>query len=195
MAKPNIISKEDLIQFAMKCIVDHGMEKFTLRSVAERAGVTQGTVYYHFRTKEQLLLDIVKEICSSSWDEISQTNENVIKQAIESAKSRCGADSFYHKMFFTLMVSGINNEKIRAQLGELIEKENMALSENLQRVWAKSPVIGISLDEWGVLVNAIIDGIAMQALMVKDFPVERIYEGLEQLFLTISKLKHKEVNE
>ncbi|AZV40920.1 hypothetical protein BAOM_0213 [Peribacillus asahii] len=28
----------------------------------------QGTIYYHFRTKEQLLLDIVKHIHNESWE-------------------------------------------------------------------------------------------------------------------------------
>lgn len=54
MAKPNIISKEALIQSAKACIVENGLEKLTLQSVAKQANVTQGTVYYHFRTKENL---------------------------------------------------------------------------------------------------------------------------------------------
>lgn len=95
MAKPNVISKNELIRSAKKCLVKNGIEKFTLRAVAETAGVTQGTVYYHFRTKEQLLLDIVKDICDSSWDELSKSDGNIIKQAIETAKSRCSHDSFF----------------------------------------------------------------------------------------------------
>jgi AcrR family transcriptional regulator len=88
MAKPNVISKDDLIKCAKDCLVDTGIEKFTLRAVAETAGVTQGTIYYHFRTKEQLLIVIVQDICETSWQEISRSSEYVIEQAIASAKSR-----------------------------------------------------------------------------------------------------------
>lgn len=192
MAKPNVISKNDLIKSAKKCLVKNGIEKFTLRAVAEMAGVTQGTVYYHFRTKEQLLLDIVKDICDSSWNEISKSDENIIQQAIESAKSRCSHDSFFHKLFLTLVVSGFHHDKIREQLEGIILKENKALAENLLKIWPSSPIKGISLDTWAIFLNAVVDGIALQALLSKNFPVEKTYAELEKLFIALSGLQEVE---
>ena len=175
MAKPNVISKHELIQYAKECLVDKGIEKFTLRAVAEEAGVTQGTIYYHFKTKEQLLLDMVKDICESSWTEIShQDHSYIISQAIESAKSRCSHDSFFHKLFFTLVTSSFNNEKIRSQLGDVVMvAENKALTNNLTNLWTESPIEGVTLETWGILLNAVVDGIALQVLVQKDFPVEK----------------------
>ncbi|USK68893.1 TetR/AcrR family transcriptional regulator [Peribacillus asahii] len=190
MAKPNVISKDVLIQYAKECLVNNGIEKFTLRSVAEMAGVTQGTIYYHFRTKEQLLLAIVQNVCENSWTEISEQNEQLfLSQAIESAKSRCSYDSFFHKLFFTLVASSFNNEKIRNQLSDIVTEENSSLISNLSGVWGKSPIEGVTLETWGILINAIVDGIALQALLQKDFPVERTYQEVEQLFKALSKLK------
>ncbi|WP_223068951.1 TetR/AcrR family transcriptional regulator [Paenibacillus caui] len=192
MAKPNVISKRDLLKCAKDCLVDRGIDKFTLRAVADTAGVTQGTVYYHFRTKEQLLLDIVQDICDTSWEELSRSNETLIKQAIESAKSRCSYDSFFHKLFFTLVASSFNHEKIRGQLGEIMMSENKALSERLASLWAESPIEGISLGTWGILINSMVDGLALQALLQKDFPVEETFEKLEQLFKELGNLLNKE---
>ncbi|WP_042150246.1 TetR/AcrR family transcriptional regulator [Paucisalibacillus sp. EB02] len=192
MAKPNVISKDDLIKFAKECLVNKGIEKFTLRAVAETAGVTQGTIYYHFKTKEQLLLDIVQNICETSWQEISQRNEYVIEQAITSAKSRCSYDSFFHKLFLSLVASSFNNEKIRNQLGEIIMRENKALTENLSNFWAKSPIEGVSLETWAILLNAIVDGMALQASLQKDFPVEKTYKEFEQLINGLNTLVSKE---
>lgn len=189
MAKPNGISKRDLIKHAKECLVENGIEKFTLRSVAEVAGVTQGTIYYHFKTKEQLLLDIVQDICESSWTDVSQqNNQYIIKQAIESAKSRCAYDSFFHKLFFTLVVSSFNNEKIRNQLEEVLLTENRTLTEILSRLWSKSPINGVSFETWGILLNAIVDGLAVQALLHKDFPVEKTYAEIEHLFEYVGNL-------
>lgn len=189
MAKPNVISRNDLIQSAQKCLVEQGVDKFTLKAVAEMGGVTQGTVYYHFRTKEQLLLEVVKDICDQSWGELSEGNENIIQDAIKSAKSRCSHDSFYHKLFFILMVSGFNNEKIREQLGNILMKENTALNNHLLSIWSKSPIEGVSMETWGIFFNAIVDGLALQALLSENFPVEKIYNELDQLFVGISNLQ------
>ena len=42
MAKPNVISKEELIEAAKACIVENGLEKLTLKMVADKAKVTAG---------------------------------------------------------------------------------------------------------------------------------------------------------
>lgn len=189
LAKPNVISKEELINSAKECLVYNGLEKFTLRSVAEVAGVTQGTIYYHFKKKEQLLIEVVKDICESSWSEISQQNDQfILSQAIESAKSRCSHESFFHKLFFTMIVTSFNNENIRDQLGEIMKFENNALSKNLLNVWPKSPIDEVSVETWGILINAIVDGLALQAIVQKDFSVDNTYEELEQLFKSLTHL-------
>src|SRR5699024_1772511 len=175
MAKPNVIRKDDLIKYAKECLVDKGIEKFTLRAVAETAGVTQGTIYYHFRTKEQLLIDIVQDICETSWQEISQSREYVIEQAIASAKSRCSYDSYFHKLFISLVASSFNNGEIKGKLGEIMITENKALTENLSSLWTESPIEGVSFETWGILLNAIVDGLALQALLQKDFPIVKTY--------------------
>lgn len=189
MAKPNVISKGDLIKCAKECLVDKGIEKFTLRAVAETAGVTQGTIYYHFRTKEQLLMDIVQDICETSWQEISQSSEYMIDQAIASAKSRCSYDSYFHKLFFSLVASSFNNEEIKGKLGEIIMTENKALTGNLSNLWTESPIEGVSLETWGILLNAIVDGLALQALLQKDFPIEKTYREFDQLVNGLNTLR------
>ena len=68
MAKPNVVNKEKLLQAAKEIIAEHGMEKLTLKAVAKSAQVTQGTVYYHFKTKDQLLLEVTEAFCKASWN-------------------------------------------------------------------------------------------------------------------------------
>ncbi len=188
MAKPNVINKSVLISSAKECIVENGIENFTLRSVADKAEVTQGTIYYHFRTKEQLLIEIVQDICESTWNELSKKDEMIIKEALQSAKSRCSYDSFFHKLFFSLVAASFNNEKIREQLGEILSLENKALYKKLSSTWIKSPISGVNNDTWGILFNAIIDGIALQTILQKDFPVDNVYDQLERLIIGLNSL-------
>ncbi|WP_213104501.1 hypothetical protein [Cytobacillus citreus] len=58
---------------------------------------------------------------------------------------------------------------------------------HLKRMWTQSPIKGISFETWGVLFNAMIDGLAIQALLIKDFPVEKVYDGLEQLVKSLTR--------
>ncbi|QTD40040.1 TetR/AcrR family transcriptional regulator [Sporosarcina sp. Te-1] len=179
MAKPNVSNKDSLIQAAKTCIARDGLENFTLKTVADEGGVSQGTVYYHFRTKEQLLLEVVKELCESSWEGLVAQEELIIKEALASAKSRCAFDSFYHRLYFTLLSSSLHNQRIREQLKEILRKENEVLSLQVESIWTVSPVNGVSTQTWGIVLNSIIDGIAMQALLDEEFPVDQVYAELE----------------
>ncbi|MFT9849532.1 TetR/AcrR family transcriptional regulator [Aneurinibacillus sp. REN35] len=184
MAKPNVVSKKDLLESAKTRIVEYGLDKLTLKSVAEGAGVTQGTVYYHFRTKEQLLLEIVKDLCQSSWNQIADTptsHTQKVKAALTGAKERCTSESFYHRLFFSLLAYSFQNAQTKEQLHELLHFENDSLSKQLTSLWSASPVEGVSLETWGILLNALIDGLAVQALLSDSFPTEKIYNELEIL--------------
>lgn len=193
MAKPNVVSKEELLEAAKKCLVDRGMQRFTLRAVAETGGVTQGTVYYHFRTKEQLLVDIAEDVCSQSWEEIDmqQTEESSIEHALAAAKSRCTSDSFYHKLILSLIVIGFDQEAVAEQMGAIFDYENKTLTTNIKEYWKASPVEGVSMETWGIILNAMIDGLAMQMLQNKNIVIDDIYEEIEVFIKELSNLAKK----
>lgn len=179
MAKPNVVSKQDLLQSANQCIIEHGLQSLTLKAVAEGANVTQGTVFYHFRNKEQLLLEIVQNLCKSSWQEIEQASgkTDLLTYALDSARSRCTPKSVYHTLFLSLVVAGFQNEKIRNELGQLLAAEN----DFLQSLWPDSPIKGVSAKTWAILLNALIDGLALQALLNDSFSADEAFAELEVL--------------
>ncbi|MDY7431179.1 TetR/AcrR family transcriptional regulator [Bacillus sp. V26] len=77
----------------------------TLKSVAEQANVTQGTVYYHFRTKENLLLEVVRHVCDSSWANVKNNQRPPTekrKEVLLSAKARTNENAYYHRLILTL---------------------------------------------------------------------------------------------
>jgi TetR/AcrR family transcriptional repressor of bet genes len=47
--------KQQLIEATMDCIDKLGMSQTTLAKIAERAGISQGNVVFHFHSKEELL--------------------------------------------------------------------------------------------------------------------------------------------
>lgn len=194
MAKPNVISRQELIEAAKACIVESGLEKLTLKMVADKAKVTQGTVYYHFRTKNQLMMDVVKDVCHRSWEETShvQTAETAVLEGLRAAKERSRPDNFFHRLFLSLVVFGFNNDEIRQELGQLLLFENKALTEKLQELMASKcgdslsqsadvqpaqehRLMGVSTETWAVLMNALIDGLAIQSLVSPEFDRDQVF--------------------
>src|SRR5436309_6983347 len=54
-------SREQLMAAAIDCFARLGYQGTTIDRIARDAGVTKGAVYYHFRDKEQLLFEAVKD--------------------------------------------------------------------------------------------------------------------------------------
>ena len=47
-------------QVALELFTEHGYEATSLREIAERLGVTKAALYYHFKTKDDILTSIIE---------------------------------------------------------------------------------------------------------------------------------------
>lgn len=179
MAKPNVVNKQKLLEAAKEIITEHGLEKLTLKAVAENAKVTQGTVYYHFKTKNQLLLEVTESFCKESWEQIGKDVQ--LENALQSAKSRCVKDSMYHHLFFQLVASGPQNDAMKEKIGELLHYKNQELKGALDTKIGDAITSQISTETWSILCNALIDGLALQVLFNPSFSTDKVYGDLHML--------------
>lgn len=53
-------SREDLTHIAIDCFARYGYQATSIDRIAKAAGVTKGALYYHFKDKEELLFEAVK---------------------------------------------------------------------------------------------------------------------------------------
>jgi len=61
VAKDTQQRKERIIQAAIQTIQAHGVENASMRNVAEQAGLTTGAIYYHYKSKEELMFDVLNQ--------------------------------------------------------------------------------------------------------------------------------------
>ncbi|NTU74891.1 MAG: TetR/AcrR family transcriptional regulator [Anaerolineaceae bacterium] len=51
--------KLKIIEAAQRLIAKQGVEKTSMRNIAEEAGITTGAIYYYYKSKEELLYDVM----------------------------------------------------------------------------------------------------------------------------------------
>jgi AcrR family transcriptional regulator len=51
--------KMKIIEAAQRLIAKSGVEKTSMRNIAEEAGITTGAIYYYYKSKEELLYDVM----------------------------------------------------------------------------------------------------------------------------------------
>lgn len=78
--KKNIISKrkEKIIDAAIEVLKEKSVEEATVREIAERAGVTTGSIYHYYKNKDELLYDVINHSIHFSY-KISEMNEFTTK--------------------------------------------------------------------------------------------------------------------
>jgi AcrR family transcriptional regulator len=77
-----LLAREDWIAMARIELIDRGIDAVKVDRLARRLRVTRGSFYWHFKTRSQLLRDLLK-----SWEEINSA-------AFERALSRDGCEEF-----------------------------------------------------------------------------------------------------
>jgi TetR/AcrR family transcriptional regulator len=61
-----MVTRDRLIETSIDLFSQYGFDGTSLSSIAEKAGVTQPTLNYHFGTKEQLYRDVIRH-CGRQW--------------------------------------------------------------------------------------------------------------------------------
>ncbi len=62
---PRKSSKErraEIVDALLRVMADQGYAKATTAKIAEEAGLTQGLIHYHFKSKQEVLLELLKRI-------------------------------------------------------------------------------------------------------------------------------------
>jgi AcrR family transcriptional regulator len=58
---PGVSTRERIQSIALELFAEQGYEKTSLREIAERLGVTKAALYYHFRSKEDIVRSFIED--------------------------------------------------------------------------------------------------------------------------------------
>ena len=56
------LTKESIIESAMALIEEHGIDRFSLRKLAQKLNCEAMSIYYHVKNKEQIFAEIVDRL-------------------------------------------------------------------------------------------------------------------------------------
>jgi AcrR family transcriptional regulator len=82
-------TREQIRKLALELFAERGYDATSLREIAERLGITKAAVYYHFKTKEEILASLVNDFIAEvdelvSWAQhqpaIPATREQVLRR-------------------------------------------------------------------------------------------------------------------
>lgn len=128
-------TRKIIFEAAIKVFSSNGYESATMDEVASKAGVAKGTLYYHFKSKEELFYFVVQSGIDLISNEVSKAIEEV-DDPVEKMKvvARLQLKYVYtNKDLFRVIMAHIwgnkeRHEEIRGQMKSLIDLTSKTLS-------------------------------------------------------------------
>ena len=68
-------SRQQILEASLELFYDKGFWKTTTRDIVKKAGILNGSLYYRFRSKEEILIEIVSEALVSTLGECEEILE------------------------------------------------------------------------------------------------------------------------
>lgn len=167
--------RDALVRVALRAIADDGPDRFTLRDVARRAGVSPGAVYRHFRDKDELVAAVAGEcadrLAATVAAELARAPDDPLEQFRHVGIAHVQFAVAHPEHFRALALPGI-----AARLPEPQRAREAAAQAEQQRALAAAQAAGtlapLPLDALMLAASALVHGLAHQIVAGRLGPVD-----------------------
>jgi AcrR family transcriptional regulator len=165
------VRRTQVLRAARSCIVELGYERVTVREVAERAGVSTGTIVHYFGDKDSVLeaalLEKVQDtgIAFRAALEGAQSAWERLERLVEASLPATDEVRDEWRLWLTFWGEVTRNERLRA----VSERQHRRWTRFLARIVADGVAggefIAVDAATTATQIAALIDGMAIQATL------------------------------
>ena len=133
MQEELIDKKKQLLDAALHVFATQGFEKASMREIAANAGLTTGAIYYHYKNKDDLYYDAVKEsayfvhkLSEKDKDSKVKSNQEMFEEISNNVRSRMSKEIEQRLLIlltaYAITKGGRIKEKYLLDYNEIIDK-------------------------------------------------------------------------
>ena len=184
------MTRQAILDAARAVFERKGYEASSTDEIARKAGVSKGTVYFHFRRKQELFLAVVQgeiERISNRLDHLLSTFVNPAEALLSLTRgSLAEAKSFVELGHVVMSVWMRGRRELRAKLSELFEqtrsRQSKMVEEVLEKVTLPPRLRGIDKPLLAHLFMACAAGLGHGAVLREVFPAKKVVDALGAVF-------------
>lgn len=192
--EPEDLRKEQILRSAFDCFSERGFEIVTMEEIAKEAGLSKGAVYWYFKSKDELILELIR-----NWN---KTSENLLyKMALE-----CSLDELlykypayiikemdlknHYKLLFHLWARSIDNKEVYRHMsesyGEWKEKAVEFIKSGITRKIFRDD---LNAEVFADTVDGLFNGLMVQWHLDKKMDFEKCWKTAIDLLMEGVKAK------
>ncbi len=121
-----VSTRERILDVALDLFIEKGFDKTSLREIAEQLGVTKAALYYHFASKEDILMALHLRLHEFGFEALSQLGDEPTVERWAEVLNKIIDQMLAHRKIFLL------HQRNEAAFEALHREEHDAQHEDLQ---------------------------------------------------------------
>ena len=172
-----------IIEAAASVMRREGYAGTSMKDIAQEAGIAQGLIHYYFKSKDELVMAVLKQACDEMLAETLEAFRRAeggplerVWPTLEAARERTQHRPEMWRLFFELLPLSFNNPRLREHFEDVYRKITDGTVEMIREVNDHLPTpLPVDAEHFARVITATIDGIAVQALCQPDLDIEGLY--------------------
>jgi AcrR family transcriptional regulator len=179
-----------ILRATAELVAEEGWSGFSTRGIAARAGVTQGVVSYHWRSKDDLVREAALAAAEESLAPVAAALREApsVREALERSLAlveAIRAEPPLMLLLFETMLQAGRDERLREALQAMIRDFRTALAAALGREGAAEP------EALAAALSAAWDGLLLHAVVDEALDVAEAGEALLRLLPAAGEARRK----
>ena len=158
-------TRQRILAATAELVAEEGWSGFSTRDIAARAGVTQGVVSYHWRSKDDLVREAALAATSASLEPVAAALREAPSAREAFERSLVVVEAIRHEpaltlLLFETMLHAGRDERLRDALAALIRDFRADVAAALEREGVADPeplAAGLSAAFDGLLLHVVVD--------------------------------------
>ncbi|MES0491969.1 MAG: TetR/AcrR family transcriptional regulator [Leptospirales bacterium] len=167
---------KEILEVAIALFAKNGFHATSMRHIAKGAKIVQSSIYNHFKSKEAILLEIVKlmklEVVRTFDLEPDVTGKQAMEMYVDKVQTSIETNPQFWRLIHSIRMSDEIMKVMETEMGDLQNTVISKISNLLGNSRKKMDVFEI------MLFWAAIDGIVAAYLMIDEYPLNQVLNKL-----------------
>ena len=176
-------TRAKILQAAFTVLSRQGYENTSIKEIAEEADVAQGLVHYYFKSKQQLVVAVLAEVCREM--ELGGAEGTLGAQAAyEKLKLMLRTEKNTHALYIQLLAVGLHDKEVGAGVFNFLRDDRAHIEQIARGVLAEREQDPTPAKPIAAVIEAAVLGIMIQNLIDPEFNADEAVDALNAMSLT-----------
>jgi AcrR family transcriptional regulator len=163
------VRRAQILAAAQACFGRTGYHKTTMDDIVREAGLSKGSLYWHFKSKDEIflaLLDEAENAIFAAWDDLAgqgaletlRRESEVVLEAV-----------FQDRAFIEMWTEFLKHPLARERFARIYERSRERLADTIEGGIAKGEIAPCDARHAAAAMTALVEGLLIQALADPGF--------------------------